>query len=79
MDFTCFVCLKKFDTVENTTLHLKKIHQLRNNAQNLKCLANPRFCNKTVKTFVALKKHSLLCSKLNQISDLENEVNVQCF
>lgn len=76
MDFTCFVCLKKFDTVENTIQHFKKIHRLRNNAQNFKCIANPWFCNKTVRTFIALKTHSLLCLKLNQISALGNEVNV---
>lgn len=77
MSFTCFVCLKKFETVENTILHLKKLHQLRDNAQDFKCLANPLVCNKTVRTFATIKKHSLLCSKSNTTSDLEKEVNIK--
>lgn len=63
MDFNCFVCFKNFDTVENTIQHLKNIHQLRNNAQDFKCVAKSDHCNKTFKTFVALKKHSLHCTK----------------
>lgn len=76
MDFSCFVCLKKFDTIENTILHLKNFHQLRNNAQNLKCVAKSGLCNTSVRTFTSLKKHSLLCSKSNQISDFEKQVNI---
>lgn len=76
MSFTCFVCLKKFDTVENTILHLKKVHQFKDNAQDFKCLTNPSVCNKIVRTFTTIKKHSLLCSKSNATSGLEKEVNI---
>lgn len=71
------MCLKKFDTVESTISHLKNVHQMRDNAQNLKCLANPSVCNKTVRTFATIKKHSMLCNESNATSNLEKEVKIQ--
>lgn len=74
MDFNCFLCFKSFNTVENTIQHLKNIHQLRNNAQDLKCLAKSDNCTKKFKTFDALKKHSLQCTELNVMSNIVQKV-----
>lgn len=74
MDFKCFICQKCFSTFEKTLSHLKKVHQIRNNSQDLKCIVNNDCCYTTVRTFRGLKKHSANCIKSKKISDIEEQV-----
>lgn len=77
MDFTCFHCFKPFSLIEDLIKHLKKIHRIKNNSQDLKCPVNLKkklSCNKSVRTFDAFKKHANVCVNLKHISEIEQGV-----
>lgn len=77
MNLKCCICLKYFQTVDELIEHLKKIHRFKNNFQNIKCpvdFKNEICCNKTVKTFDALKKHVNICSNSKKASEIEREI-----
>lgn len=77
MNLKCCICLKYFQTVDELIEHLKKIHRFKNNHQNIKCpvdFENEICCNKTVKTFDALKKHVNICSNSKSILCINEEL-----
>lgn len=79
MNFKCFICLKGFETIDKTITHLKKIHFMRNNAHDLKCVVNfpnNTTCDRLFKTFDALKKHSMQCNSEENLRTVEKEVKI---
>lgn len=61
MSFHCFVCYETFTDLSNTFSHLKKTHFLRDNGEDLKCIANTK-CSKIFDTFSGLRRHAKKCN-----------------
>lgn len=61
MSFKCFLCPASFSIQSDAFVHLKKIHQVKDNSIPIKCLFQN--CQKTYLSFKALKVHLLKCEQ----------------
>lgn len=62
MEFECYLCNKVFSDTSDIIKHLKKIHFIKENINEIRCLF-PK-CEKNFDTFNALRQHIKKCSDL---------------
>lgn len=60
MELKCYLCDKIFPDISDIIKHLKKIHFVRENINEICCLT-PK-CDKNFDTFNALRQHTKKCS-----------------
>lgn len=75
--FKCFKCLAVFDDTNLIITHLKYIHLLRDNVDELKCVVKGNNCVEIFYTYRKLKQHIKSCENANQ--SIDDDVLLESF
>lgn len=64
MDYKCDICNCEFEDLKSCFAHLKRVHFIWDNSQNIKCVVNffgGEKCGKSYNTYDSLRKHVKSC------------------
>lgn len=71
--FKCYLCFSEFNDEKSTLDHLKKLHEVKEKINSLKCIVKNSGCTKSYQTWRGLKKHINTCIK--SVAEYSGEEN----
>lgn len=76
--YFCYLCKKKLNTIDLVIDHLKIVHYVKENVNQINCIVNSA-CKKQYASFRALRVHVKSCEKTIRIDSLPNDVEDSTF
>lgn len=87
MDLKCYLCSRKFSVLSEAVNHLKIIHLVKENVDEISCLVNTEHddseCTKTFQTFRGMSAHVKKCvpkvrdnSEVEKLQEQVNKMNI---